>query len=106
MAGNESGTTGEDVVLMAIDRVLNNLGETTKNALLWHLNRYMNINYNTIADNPELFFNALHDLLGSAASTFEDLMIRELSILCKKQLPNNVTDAIKLVKADKTAGDM
>lgn len=68
----------EERLIRCIDIVLEQLGEDVRRTLLLHFRREKGIKYYEIFKNPLKFIDALRSILGDAASTIENQIIKNI----------------------------
>ena len=68
----------EKLLLEAVDEQLTSLGESSKQALYFHLERGFNIKKQEIPQKTEAFVNAMEKIFGQGASYLEILIMKKL----------------------------
>lgn len=67
------------IVLSAVDESLSTLGDSPKQAILFHLEASFNIKKETIATNITDFAKALEEIFGPGASYLERLIVKRIN---------------------------
>jgi len=68
----------EKILLEAVDEQLTSLGESSKQALYFHLERGFNIKKNEIPQKTEAFVSAMEKIFGQGANYLEILIMKRL----------------------------
>jgi hypothetical protein len=70
----------EDKILGCVDRGMASLGESARQAILWHIERNSRVKRKEIPTKPQEFIKALKEMLGPGASLVERLIVREVHL--------------------------
>ncbi|MHB2035686.1 MAG: NitrOD5 domain-containing protein [Nitrososphaerales archaeon] len=73
-----SQKTPEQKVLECVDRGLGSLGESSKQAVYWHLGVLYNMRRIDIPRNPQKFKKSLESIFGLGASILERVIVTEI----------------------------
>ena len=97
------------IIEEAVDKTLDVLGKSAKQALYYHLEHTFGINRNEIAEKPEEFIDVLYKIFGPAAEMLEKSIVRELvttGILSDVQAVNKrFAEVVKEIRESSKVGN-
>ncbi|MDH2901656.1 MAG: hypothetical protein PXY39_11875 [archaeon] len=70
----------EDKILGCVDRGMASLGESARQAILWHIERNSHVKRKEIPTKPKQFIDALKVMLGPGVYLVERLIVREVHL--------------------------
>jgi hypothetical protein len=102
MDSNRNRGNFEDVLSKAIDQALMTMGESVKKIIIYHIQTKYLLNFEDIAQEPELFVCALKSLLGAGSSYLEELILKKVCEAYNLDTEGLVSDkfeeSIKLIR--------
>ncbi len=72
-------TSFEERIIECIDRGMAPLGRSCTRAILWHIEKNSRMKLSDIPSKPELFVEALEDILGPGAITVERMIVKQVN---------------------------
>ena len=89
-------TSFNDKILKCIEKGMAPIGESARNAILWHIEKNSQLKLSEIPSNPKLFLDALEKILGPGTPMVEKMIVRQ--IRSEFDIPSNIESLVEALK--------
>ncbi len=86
----------DERILKCIEKGMAPIGESARNAILWHIEKNNQLKLSEIPSNPKLFLDALEKILGHGTFVVEKMIVRQIE--SEFDIPGNIESLVEVVK--------